>query len=448
MNSQAHRFAKFSAVVLSACTVSAHAAFFQLQENSPAGLGNAFAGGAAIAEDASTVWYNPAGMSRLSGQEIVVGLYYIQPSSKFNKTSATVATGGTTTGGNGGDAGENAFIPNFYFTHKYDERWSFGIGVNVPFGLATDYDDDWVGRYHADRSEIKTININPAVSYRVNDSLSIGAGLNYQRIEAQLTQWVDFGLICATTACAGAVVGEAPQGQDGYANIEADDTSYGFNLGVLWEAMKETRFGLAYRSPIRHQLAGTQDISASGLAATISTLTGIVDTSASARVTLPAMVSISAHHQLTSQWAIMGDATQSRWHDLQELRIQFGSTQPNSVVTLNSKNAVRYSVGVSYVPDSTWIYRAGVAFDESPAPSAADRTPRLPDEDRTWFAFGLGYKMRDNFAVDFAFVHIKIDDAAINKSTTVSENASRGNLVGNYEADVNLLSAQARWMFK
>src|SRR6185436_15496432 len=144
------------AAALAGMCGTASAAFFQIQENNVSGLGNAYAGGAAIAEDASTVWYNPAGMTRLPGRQFVAAGHFIEPSFKFDKTSATNVAGGPISGGNGGDAGESKFVPNLYYTQQLNDRMFMGFGINAPFGLATDYDPTWVGRYHAIRSDIKT----------------------------------------------------------------------------------------------------------------------------------------------------------------------------------------------------------------------------------------------------------------------------------------------------
>ena len=442
-----------TAALVTLTSAGAHAAFFQLAENSPAALGNAFAGGAAIAEDASTVWYNPAGLTRLNGTQFVVGGYFIKPSLEFDKTSANRATalgGGAISGGNGGDAGENAIVPNFYYAQRLNEGLTFGVGLNVPFGLATDYDDDWVGRYHANRSEIRTININPALGYKVSDALSLGAGISYQKIEAELTQAVDFGSLCALggapfAGCA------APGANDGSASVEADDDAWGFNLGTLWQAGEATRIGLAYRSKTKYTLKGTFDVTApSALAASAgSSVGGIVYSGAQAHVTLPETLSLSAHHVLTPHWTVMGDITRTRWSRLPELRIDFDSSQTDAVTTLDLKDVNRYSVGVNYAPNSTWTYRAGVAIDQTPTPNEIARTPRLPDEDRLWLAFGFGYKSSDAVSFDVSYGYIKVDDAAINKSAGApgGEHFLRGSLVGNYEADTHILTGQVNWKF-
>lgn len=436
----------------------AHAAFFQLAENNASGLGNAYAGGAAIADDASTVWYNPAGMTRLSGQQFVAAGHFIQPSTEFDKDSANVhaaAGGGAINGGEGGDAGESAIVPNLYYTRQFSSQLFFGLGINAPFGLATDYEDDWVGRYHALRSEITSVNINPAVAFKVNEAVSLGAGVSVQYIEANLTQAVDFGTACLLAQALGQVAAGTctalslqPQQDDGHADITADDTSLGYNLGVLWNITDATRLGLAYRSQIKHEVKGDADFDTPNAgAATFASGAGLVDTDASANVTLPATLSLSVFHQINPQWAVMGDVTQTRWSSLPELRIEFGSSASDSVVTLDLENAYRYAVGATFAPGGAWTYRAGVARDETPTPNASVRTARLPDADRTWIALGAGFQPSPSLVFDFGFVHIKADDAEIDKSLSDAENAARGSLVGTYEASVNILSAQANWKF-
>lgn len=435
---------------LSVAASAAHAAFFQLAENSPAGLGNAFAGGAAAAEDASTVWYNPAGLTRLGSSGYVLGGHIILPSTEVKSVTGSTITGTSITGGTGGDLGEDAIIPNFYYSRRLSDRAVLGFGVNVPYGLTTDYESGWVGRYHALHSEIKTINLNPAIGYKINDQFSVGGGVSAQYLEGTLTQAVDFGTICAAQG-AGGICGPSA-GNDGDAKLEADDTSYGYNLGLLWSPQADTRIGLAYRSKIKHKLEGTFDITApSNVPALILTGGGLVDSRAMAFVTLPETISLSAFRQINPAWAVMGDVTRTRWSRLPELRIDFDSTQGDSVVTFNLKDVNRYSFGVIHSPGGAWKYRAGVALDKTPTPNESLRSPRLPDEDRTWFAVGADYQKSDDLSFAVSFVHIKIDDATVNKTATAAatdENRFRGSLAANYEADVNILSAQARWAFK
>ncbi|HYR37151.1 MAG TPA: outer membrane protein transport protein, partial [Burkholderiales bacterium] len=159
----------------------ARAAAFALHEQGISGLGNAYAGAAAVAEDATTVWWNPAGMARLgAGKHFALGGAYIVPSTKFNNgASQTAALSNPSFNGTGGDAGESKLVPSFFFAMDAGPRWNFGLGVSVPFGLATSYDSTWIGRFQGVDSEVETVNINPAVSYKLSDAVSLGGGISY-----------------------------------------------------------------------------------------------------------------------------------------------------------------------------------------------------------------------------------------------------------------------------
>ncbi|HET7766022.1 MAG TPA: outer membrane protein transport protein, partial [Burkholderiales bacterium] len=258
------------AVALAALCAPASAAFFQIAEQSASSMGNAFAGGAAIAEDASTVWYNPAGMTRIAGPQLIIGGSYIHPSFTANVISASTVTGAPIAGG-GGDAGQNAFVPTLYGTYPLSKRLSLGAAVNAPFGLVTDYDDGWAGRYHALRSDIKTVNINLAAAFKLDDTLSVGLGVNHQNIDAELTQAVDFFTLCnvgallsipgATGCGSGGGFSQPANPNDGSAKVTAKGDAWGYNLGILTQ-VGPARVGFAYRSQIKYKLDGNFDITA------------------------------------------------------------------------------------------------------------------------------------------------------------------------------------------
>src|SRR5882672_3742547 len=186
----------------------ASAAGFALIEQNASGLGNAYAGGAAVAEDASTIFFNPAGLSRISGKQLAVSGEAIGLSVKFQNQGSTAGGGAPVTGGNGGDAGGWAVVPNLYFATDIAPQWKFGVGINAPFGLKTDYDAGWVGRYQALETKVETLNINPSVAYQVNDQVSVGGGVSAMYIKGNLSKAIDFGSI---TAAGGGI----PQMQDG-----------------------------------------------------------------------------------------------------------------------------------------------------------------------------------------------------------------------------------------
>lgn len=416
------------------------AAGFSLIEQGVKGLGNAYAGSAAVAEDATTVFFNPAGMTRLQGSQVVLAGHVIMPSAKFSNGNSVVGAAALT-GGDGGEGGENAFAPNFYYVSDVGNGLKFGLGVSAPFGLVTEYDNDWKGRYHAIRSDLMTININPSIAYPVNSQLSLGAGINAQYAEAELTNAADLRYIAT---------GGASTAQDGdaIAKVEGDDWGYGFNLGLLYEIDKPTRLGVAYRSKVKQTLEGTAtftptNATATALLAAIRGGTGnLVDTSAKASVDLPESLSVSVFHKLNDQWALLADITRTRWSRFKELRVDYDSAQADTVIPENWKDVNRYSVGLTYTPGSAWIYRTGIAYDESPVPSAEFRTPRIPDNDRKWLAIGASYAPSGSFSLDLGYAHLFVSDTPINNATSQGHT-----LNGSYENSVDILSAQLNWMF-
>jgi len=449
--------ASVSLAALSAGT--AQAAGFGIIEQSVTGLGAAFSTGSTAASDGSTIYFNPAGMSFLENRNAAdFGAHIIDPNAKFDDEGSTnfLASSLNVNNEDGGDAGPIALVPNFYYTRAINDQWTAGVGINAPFGLTTDYDDGWVGRYYTLTSELKTININPSLSYKASNTLSLGFGVNVQYIEARLTNAVDYGGICfvgenVTMTLAGgtcAALSLQPQADDGEAEVTGDDWSVGYNLGMLWQASPETRIGVAYRSRIKHKLEGDADFDNPANASAIATGQGLVDGDVSADVTLPDSLSVGFQHQVNNKLTVNGDFTWTNWSTLDELRIEFDNPRAaDSVTTLEWEDSNRYSLGLTYQQNNKWTWRAGIAFDESATPNEELISPRVPDADRTWITAGFTYKPSSKMSIDFGYAHLFIDDAEVNKSTTDTENLLRGNLVGEYEIDVNIISAQARWSF-
>jgi long-chain fatty acid transport protein len=437
-----------SAGILTLLAPGAMAAGFALIEQSASQMGNAFAGSAAIANDASTIYFNPAGMTRLPRQ-LVGGLHLVATQAEFSGSATTPAATPVTTGGDGGDAGGLGVVPNLYYTLPVNNRIVLGLGVNAPFGLATEYDDDWVGRYQAIKSEVVTININPAIAFKASNTLSVGIGVNFQYIEAELTQAIDQGSLCtpilAQLQAAGApgadpanCAGLVPEGADGFAKVGGNNWAGGFNFGVLYEPGNSTRVGVSYRSRIKQQLIGDGEFS--GTIAQLSPFGIFVDTDISASISLPQTASLSAYHDLNNQWSIMADATWTGWSSFDELRIEYDSNQPDTVVDESWNDSMRYALGVDYRHNNQWTFRGGIAFDESPIPNDEHRTARIPGEDRTWVSLGFGYQMSQTFAIDVGYSHLFIKEPNVDHGT-----ATTGTIAGEYDASVDILSAQLVW---
>jgi long-chain fatty acid transport protein len=426
---------------------------FAIVEQSVSGLGAAFSGAAAVAEDASTLFYNPAGLTRLKGQQAALGLHYIKPKSEFSDSGSSLSPllgGVALSGSDGGDGGEDAYVPNAYYAANLDNGWVFGIGVNAPFGLATEYADGWKGRYHALRSEVKTVNINPSVAYKLNDHLSLGAGFNAQRLSAELSNAIDFGSISVLS-------GGTPQGSDGKVVLEADDWAYGYNLGILVEADEDTRLGLAYRSRMEYTAKGSADFTVPAAVSSVLLAPGVTigsmfaDSGASADMTLPDTLSASVYHRFTDRLAIMADVTWTNWSVFDELRVEFDNPlKADSVTSYNWNDSWRYSLGGSYDVSESLTLRAGLAFDETPIPDAESRTPRIPGEDRFWTSVGGTYHFFENLKADLAYAHLFVSDSKINRQAggdPTGENFFAGTLVGEFENAVDIASIQLAYNF-
>jgi long-chain fatty acid transport protein len=378
----------------------AHAAGFALVEQNVSGLGNAYAGQAASAQDASTIFFNPAGMTLLPDRQLVVAGHLIKPSAEFTGT-VSPAIGG----GDGGDAGDWAFVPNAYFAYRVSPDIHLGVGLTAPFGLKTEYDADWIGRYQAIKSEVKTINLNPSIAYKVSETLSLGAGLNIQWIEAELTNRIP--------VYGGPLV-----------TIKGDDYGWGYNLGALWQVTPATRIGLSYRSEVDYTLEGKSSTS--------GPVVGFLDGPITAEVTLPDSASLSVFHKLSPQWDLLADVTWTGWSDFDDLPIE-GTI--NKTTPENWKDILRYSLGVTWHMSDKLSWRGGVAYDEAPV-SDIDRTPRIPDGARTWVAVGGQYRLSQQSLIDFGYAHLFVNDPGLQSD----DNGTTLN--GVYDSRVDILSAQ------
>jgi len=436
-----------TAALLALGAGNAAASSFALIEQSVSGMGTAYAVGSSGIDDASTVYFNPAGMSRLHGSHLSGGLHIVDLKTDFKGGSAEYAnTGAPPPLGLdgvpiGGKKKKNLdtteAIPSGYISHQYSDKLWFGLGVNSIFGLKTEYDNEWVGRYNADKSELLTININPSMAFKFNDNVSIGFGVSAMYADGELTNAVDGGLLTAT-----------PGANDGKVKLTADDWGYGFNAGLLLTPTQNTRIGLHYRSEIDLKLDGHAKVT--DLAAPIDSGNG--KQGAKLDITLPDSVSLSGNYSLNSRWGFMADVTWTNWSDIDtlDIKLQDGS---RSVAVWDYDDSWRYSIGAEFKPSRTWTFRTGVALDETPVPNDSLRSPRVPDNDRTWLTLGMTYRHTPNLSFDFGYAHIFVDDPKL-KNVSDNHDPSQGqttgfhSLSGDYDASVDILSAQVNWKFK
>jgi len=403
------------AAALGGLTSGATAGGFAIGTQSGSGVGNAFAGGAAAADDASVAWYNPAAMTLLPGMQVAGALHFLKPSFKFENQGSTSPAGT----GEGGDGGDWAYVPNAFFTMAINPNLSFGLALNVPFGLTTEYDSGWRGQFTALKSEIKTVNLNPSIAYKINNMVSIGGGLSVQKIDAELTN---------------------SAGPAGITTLTADDMGYGYNLGVMIQASPSTRIGAHYRSAIKYELEGT-------VAFSVAT---VANGGVRADLEVPESLSISAFHALDSNWELMGDITWTGWSSVQQLQVirtTNATTLPgipgaagSTITTLrfNWDDTWRYAIGANYKFNPQTKLRVGAALDKTPT-NDVDRTARLPDQDRTWLAFGVQYKPSKTGILDFGYAHEFIKDARVNNAQL---GGLGGQLTGTFKNKADIFSVQ------
>ncbi len=404
-------------------TQAAFAAGFEVAEVSGRQMGNAFAGKAASAEDASTVFFNPAAMTKFDSFNLVGSLSILSTEGDWKdkgSTGSPFLPNPRLNGGDGGNPGGISAIPSLYFIAPLSEDWAVGFGVNSPFGLKTEYHDSWQGRYHAVTSDLQVIDFMATVAYRLHSNLSVGVGIDYQLAHAELTNMVDYGSVFGQ-------LGLIPQTHDGLAKLDSDwDGAIGFSLSALFEFSPQTRFGLTFRSEIEHELEGDATFRKDPTVASIvaqmpASMRAFTDTTGYADITLPAQVYFSAYHEFNEEWAILADVTWTGWSSFDELKTTFDNpAQPDSVQVEDWNDVWRFSVGTTYRPTPQWALRFGVAYDQSPIDDPY-RTPRIPTNDRIWVAFGVGYAINADMVLDLSYMHVFIDDGEVNQTVATGQ---------------------------
>ncbi|BCX48867.1 long-chain fatty acid transporter [Haloferula helveola] len=358
---------------------------FQLQERSARGLGRAFSGEAAIADDASVLASNPAAILLVPGDTAIsVGVSLV--SAKIDVSGTYTPPASPAVPAIGRDVGNDSAVPYLYLTRRLNENLSVGFGSFTTFGLITNYPTGFSARTLADHSELKTVNLNPSIAWRFHPQWSVGAGFNALHAEGKLTATLPSTLPTL--------------------DLAGDDWGYGFNVGLLFELNDTTRFGLHYRSEV--------DLTLSGRAVSVVPFfngPGTVD------LTLPDSFELSAYHEFNDRWAIHGDVVWTGWSDFDQLRpVVTGSPVQPPVTQENWTDAWRLSLGTTWKATERLTIRGGIAYDESPVEDHY-RTLRIPDSDRIWLSLGISYRFHPCWTLDVAYTHLFIDSIRINETT-------------------------------
>lgn len=361
-----------------------HGAGFQLQERSASGLGRAFSGEAAMADDASVLASNPAAMLLLSDEwSFALGGSGIFPEVEVRGTYAPPAPAppGTRLPANGGNVSDDAFVPFFHAVKRINERLAIGFGSYTTFGLNSNYPTTFPARAVADSSEVLTLNLNPSLAWRIDERWALGLGFDALYAEGKLTATAPSTLPLL--------------------DLAGDDWGYGFNAGLLFEATPSTRFGLHYRSSIDLEIEGRA-----------VSLVPAFNGAATLEVELPDSVEFSAVHDI-GDWSVHGDVMWTNWSVFKQLAPQVtGAPVQPPATAENWKDSWRFALGTTWRASETWTFRAGVAYDLSPVPEA-NLTLRIPDADRLWLSAGLSWEFTPCWTLDFGYAHIFADDVPI-----------------------------------
>jgi len=359
-------------------------------------VGYAAAGYAARAQDASTVFTNPAGMSRLEKSQVLGGMQALYGDVKFSPNSAT-----TVTGSDGGVA--VGWVPggSLFVVQKLNQDWSIGFGSLSYFGLSQSFDDNWVGRYYVQKSTLIGMTLTPAVSYRVNNWLYLGAGLNLM-----------YGILDDQVAINN--IGEArPDGQ-----LKYDDQKWGYgaNLGVLVEPKPGTRFGLTYLSEVKLDFGAVPEFSGLGPALELALRnSGLLTGSMDLGMTVPQMVMFSAYHELNEKWAVMGNLGWQNWSRFGKVDVQINSSNPASLtVNSNYNDTWHVALGAQYRYSPTWTFSAGIAYDSS-AVDDDKRSVTVPMGEAWGFALGAQYAVTPNLTLGAAYEFAWLGDMPVNQ---------------------------------
>lgn len=436
---------------LGACLAvpAAHAGSgFLLRSQSATTLGTAQAGMSTSTDDVSAMVFNPALIAYATRPEITGGFTPIFSAGHFDPAIATTVLGSPIGGNSGGEPALDGYPVNLYGAWPLGQGFTAGMALTSLYGLGFEWDDGWVGRYHAGKSELITIDLVPTLAYAAGP-VSFGVGVDVRYARVKTTTAIDFGTLAF--AASGGALG-VPAGNDGSLATDLDDWAVGVIVGASFDlgAPGDTRIGVSYRSQVRSTLAGHADFDTGGpVGQTVAALSGaFTNTSARAPLDFPAAVIAGIDQKLSERWRLLVDVQWTQWSSLEELVLSFDNPAQAPVVTdLRWRDSWYVAAGLRYQHDDRWVLRAGVAYDETPT-RATTSTPAIPDARSTWLTVGAGYRLSEHTRLDFAYGHIFVQDNPIALQASAPGNAARGTLEGTIRGSaVDFLSLQASYRF-
>jgi long-chain fatty acid transport protein len=438
-------------------TTSAFASGFGLREVSASAFGNSYAGAPAVGGEASTMFFNPALVADVETLDMSDSVLGLLPDAKGDFTATTAAGALPVTGPTHiEDIVNTALLPSLAVRARLSDQFTVGLQVTSPWGMVTDYGPDWVGRYYATNSDVKTVNVTAVVGFQPTPELAFAAGVQVQYIKGRLGKAIDFGSIGAAPPFSLSIPGGQtyPGARDGTVLLKAQDWGIGYVLGITWTPNESLSLGLSYRSQIDNTLKGTETfylgppVAALGGQSVGQIISGAThwfhDGGAKAEFSTPATVTFGARYKINDRFTALVSVDWTDWTAFSELRAVTSPntySQPDDVTTMDWKSTWFGSVGVEYKPRDNWVIRLGAAYDETPTGDQF-RTPGIPDGSRYWITVGAGVQLTDHINLDVSYGHLFFQKGEVNLLSSVPENHSRGSLNGVVNMGVNILGAE------
>ncbi|MGL6497064.1 outer membrane protein transport protein [Aeromonas veronii] len=418
-----HPIIKPSAIALLVIASQTHAAGYQLSEQSATGLGRAFAGEAAIADNASVLGRNPGAITRFRSPTLSSGVIYLKPDvniggqvhDNFGPQNAIA-----------NDIADDAWIPNLYFIAPINERLSMGLSATSHYGLGIKMPQGYHAGHFGNVSDIRTVDLGSALAYRVSDMLSIGVGLSLIQGEGEVG-----GTYPTTLTNGQSVIAK---------HVKGDGRELGWNTGILLTPGKQTRIGLSYRNGVDLKLKGDATLSkpvAPSKFVSISDQGNLV-------LPLPATAELAVFQQINDKLAIHSSINWTDWSKFTSLTANLDHLGTLPIKEEHWEDSWRYALGMTYQLDAKWQLRSGVAYDASPVP-ADRRTISIPDADRLWYSLGMGYKFTPDLSVDLGLTLLDGKKVDVHESFTLGNYQSRFD--GTSEGDAWLAGAQLSYLF-
>jgi long-chain fatty acid transport protein len=398
-------------------------------------VGDAGSGGAALANDASTAYSNPAGMMRIKKPELVVSATDVNTTATFDgSTTWSIPGFGSYLQTGKANGGANRLLPELYIVFPASQFVNLGFSFTAPYGLGTYYSPDSIMRYSAGTSELKVLDLSPNIAFRINDQWSLGAGMDIDKFTIRLS--ADAGVPTIDPAL------------DATSHNDVGGWAYGWHAGVLYQLTQNTRFGLSYRSQVDCDMTG-KSMATGGVLSLLSggATDSVSDSNLATTYILPPTTTLSAFHAFNNKWAAQASLTYIQWSELKdELILNNVANLPSSIsVALPQyyRNTWTVAGGFSYQPFNSWLIRSGIFWDQTPVTSDSNRTANLPDSDRTGLSVGTHYQATKTVGLDFGYTHIFFATADIDNDAVFGSQTSNAN--GEYNNHADLFAAQLTW---